>query len=77
MGDHELADPPTGKVDAKVWASSAAAAVLSGLVAVANAVQDTPGLLAPLPKAWQAAILLLVPLVSVFAAGYVKASNRI
>lgn len=83
MGEHDYVGdnaPDTAApniVEAKVWASTIVAGVLSGLVAIANALQDNPGLLAPLPKGWQSVLLMFVTLVSVFAAGWLKTSNRV
>lgn len=66
MTDPELPNPVESKVK---WASAAAFAAGAG-VAVLNAVQDSPGVLEPLPKWAQALILALAPTLVTFLSGY-------
>lgn len=83
MADHQLIgdNAPDGAapniVEAKVWAATIASAFAGAVVAILNAVQDSPGLLAGLPTWAQSAILLLVPVVLTFVSGYLKTSNRV
>lgn len=75
--EHELVGGDTARVvEAKVWASSVATLLLSGVVAILNAIQDEPSLLGFLPPQAQTVVLLVVPSLLTFAAGYVKRSNR-
>lgn len=64
-------------VENKVKASTLVTLLASIGVAVLNGVQDQPSLLAPLPPLAQTAILLLVPPLLAFLAGYVTPSNRV
>ena len=86
MNRHERNDPldppePQGNVatvvERKVTVATVVAGVLGGVLAVLNAIAANPGLIAGLPKAWQSVIFIAVPLVLVFAAGYMVPSNRI
>lgn len=72
-----MTSPTPNVVESKVKASTLAALLASIAVAVLNGVQDTPGLLAPLPPIAQTVILLLVPPLLAFAAGYATPSNRV
>jgi type IV secretory pathway VirB2 component (pilin) len=88
MNRHELpdADPEATqpnravqakKIERKVSVATAVAGGLGGLLAVLNAIQASPGLIAGLPKSWQSVIFIAVPLILVFAAGYAVPSNRV
>lgn len=76
--------PVADRVEKKVVASTAWATavtlVLTGVIAVLNAVQADPSLLGDLPVAWQSVIVMVVPtlltLVTTFGAGYQTRSNR-
>lgn len=76
--------PVADRVEKKVVASTAWATavtlVLTGVIAVLNAVQADPSLLGDLPVGWQSVIVMVVPtlltLVTTFGAGYQTRSNR-
>ena len=86
-GRHELNDDPqpedrlkpdvSGVIERKVTAATIAAGLLGGVLAVLNAVQSNPGLIAGLPKSWQGVIFVVVPLILIFLAGWSTPSNRI
>lgn len=89
MGDHTRREDPvepetepyayvdTSKtVERKVTVSTIVAGALGGVLAVLNAVAANPGLISGLPKAWQSVILVVTPLILVFAAGWVTPSSR-
>jgi hypothetical protein len=65
------------KIERKVSVATAVAGTLGGLLAVLNAIQASPGLIAGLPKSWQSVIFIAVPLILVFAGGWATPSNRI
>jgi len=54
----------------KAVGAAAGGALLGAVLAVMTAVQHNPGLLEPLPRPWQAIILLLAPAVLAFAGAY-------
>jgi predicted membrane protein len=58
------------KVEAKVWAATTAAFVVSVVVSLLNEVQDNHALLGSLPGALQAVILIVAPTAITFLAGY-------
>ena len=64
-------------VEAKVWAATLATTAASVAVAVLNAVQDNPALLGVFPVWAQSLILVIVPPLLTFLAGYAKRSNRV
>ena len=68
---------PANLVERKVTVATVVAGLLGGVLAVLNAIAANPGLIAGLPKAWQSVIFIAVPLVLVFAAGYMVPSNRV
>ncbi len=57
-------------IEAKVLASAGAAAVIGVVIAVLNAVQNDPSLLGSLPTWLQSVILVAIPTVLTFLAGY-------
>lgn len=67
----------SGVIERKVTAATIAAGLLGGVLAVLNAVQSNPGLIAGLPKSWQGVIFVVVPLILIFLAGWSTPSNRI
>lgn len=68
---------PANLVERKVTVATVVAGVLGGVLAVLNAIQANPGLIAGLPKSVQSVIFIAVPLVLVFTAGYMVPSNRV
>jgi hypothetical protein len=83
-GRHERPEEPvtppddrSKTIERKVTACTLAATALGGLLAVLNAVQNNPGLIAGLPKEWQSIIFIVVPLILIFATGWTTPSNRI
>lgn len=83
MADHELVGDnapdaaPPDVVEAKVIASTLVAVVAGVVVAILNGVLANNSLLGGLPPVAQAVILLAVPPVLNFAAGYATPSNRV
>jgi hypothetical protein len=73
-----MATPDTSKVvDSKVWAATGYSAAVSVILVVLNALQEHPEMIAGLPVWAQSLLLLLVPTVGTWAAGYWKTSNRV
>jgi hypothetical protein len=68
--------PPPAAVEAKVIASTAASLVIAAVVAVLNAVQTDHTLLGGLPVLVQTVLLVLVPPLLTFAAGYQAPHTR-
>jgi hypothetical protein len=68
--------PPKDPVESKVVAASGTTLVASLLFALANGYATTDGVLAPLPMWAQFPILLILPPLATFAAGWAKTSNR-
>ncbi|MET9222215.1 holin [Streptomyces sp. NPDC003300] len=58
------------KVEAKVWAATTAAFVVSVAVGLLNQIQDNHALLGSLPGALQFVILAVAPTAVTFLAGY-------
>jgi uncharacterized membrane protein len=58
------------KVEAKVWAATAATFGVSILISVLNAVQADHDLLGPVPATDQTLILIIAPTVVTFLGGY-------
>lgn len=63
-------DTPRAPVETKVTAATVTVTVLSVIAAVANTVQDNPGLISFLPPAVQALVIAVLPPVLVFLAGW-------
>lgn len=68
---------PHDLIESKVKASTVATVLASVAVAVLNGVAADSTLLGPLPAPVQAVILLLIPPLATFLAGYTTRSNRI
>lgn len=90
MADHRLRDPydpdhgdettdkgPPDVVDTKVKASALTTLAASLGFALANGYATTDGVLDPLPKWAQFPILLILPPLATFLAGYRTPSNRV
>jgi hypothetical protein len=66
----------TAPVESKVKWASVLAFAAGVVVAILNAVQDTPGLLDPLPKWAQGLILAIAPALVAFLGGYTAPHTR-
>ncbi len=69
-----MAEPDV--VEAKVTVASLVTLAASVVFALLNAVQESPGVLAGVPSWLQFVLIVAIPPVSAFAAGYAKPSNR-
>jgi hypothetical protein len=69
--------PKHALIEDKVKASTAATFAASLIYALANAYSTTRGVLDPLPQWAQFPLLVALPVVATFCAGYMTPSNRI
>jgi hypothetical protein len=69
--------PKHARIEDKVKASTAATFAASLGYALANAYGTTRGVLDPLPQWAQFPLLVVLPVVATFCAGYLTPSNRV
>lgn len=70
-------NPDLSAVDNKVKASTSVTLLASLGFALANAYSSTAGVLDPLPQAVQFPLLVLLPVLATFLAGYATPSQRV